>query len=549
MNSSRNRPSFSTWVVSVLLFSLLLRVTAALYWQSSLNSSNEKFRFGDSETYWFLAETLYQQQPYQYTSVDSRAFRAPGYPLFLASTFFISSYFDSFYAILIARLAGCIAGVVTIGMLMTAAFHLAKANYSDRQLAEWASIACGLMASVYLGAIGMSIFILSEAAFCPMMAASLILWNRSMTASTNPWRLVWCGLAGVASGAACLCRPSWILWPGLLVVICFIGWLLGRRHGDPVSSDAPGNLQDGLEKTEPMALVAGDAPGQLRSDSAGNSVPAPPEAIGYGSGKTTFSSGRGENLFLTTSALGAFAVGMVLMMSPWWIRNYLVFEAFVPTTLQVGASLYDGLHDGASGSSDEGMRFTLETEIQLREFDRLWHARHDSKNSSGDDAIKEDFPTTSLRNVWLANHLDDLESDRLIPFEIRLNQALFSKAISWAIENPYATAKLALIKSVKMWTPGPTATEIGGLWVRLAEAIGYLVIGIFAVVGFLQLKPCQRFPAIIYASPVFYFAILHTIFVGSVRYRQPAILVLTIVSGIGAAWMLDQIESIRKRRR
>jgi len=302
-------------------------------------------------------------------------------------------------------------------------------------------------------------------------------------------------------------------------------------------------------KTEPMALATGDAAGQLPSDSDGNSLPVPPEASAYGSRKATFSSGQGESLFQTTSALGAFAVGMVLIMSPWWIRNYLVFEAFVPTTLQVGASLYDGLHDGASGSSDEGMQFTLETENQLREFDRLWHARHDSKNSSGDHALEEDGPTSSLSNDWLANHLDDLESDRLVPFEIRLNQSLFSKAISWAIENPYATAKLALIKSVKMWTPRPTATEIGGLWVHLAEAIGYLVIGIFAVIGFLQLKPSQRFPAIIYASPVLYFALLHTIFVGSVRYRQPAILVLTIVSGIGAAWMLDQIESIRKRRR
>jgi hypothetical protein len=223
--------------------------------------------------------------------------------------------------------------------------------------------------------------------------------------------------------------------------------------------------------------------------------------------------------------LFVFGFAMAAMMSPWWIRNYVVFQAFIPTTLQVGASLYDGLHDGASGASDEGMRFTLETEQALREFDRLWN----EKNRASPEL--QAFP-----------------SERLVPFEIRLNQALFSKAISWAVENPYATARLALIKFAKMWTPWPTAKEIGGLSVRITEAVGYLVIVGLAIVGFMTISPGLRYPAIIYASPVLYFAVLHTIFVGSVRYRQPAILVLTIVSGIGAAWMLNQIDMKRKTR-
>ncbi|MCY2975210.1 MAG: hypothetical protein NTW52_11160 [Planctomycetota bacterium] len=467
------------WASAILIGALIIRLVAAVYWQSLLSQSGERFRFGDSDTYWVLAEKVSQGLPYEYGGVDSRAFRAPGYPLILAATIFIASGLGEQGVVFAARMVGSLLGVLTIALLMVATYQLVSSSKPRQPFVFRATLVCGILASLYLGAIGMSIFILSEAIFCPLMVLSLLAWNQaSLPGEKSPVR--WQLLAGAATGAACLCRPSWLLWPGLLAVICLVRWRWPNFFSNACSA-SENSSHDAVSEIVPFSKVL--------------------------------------------LSLFVFGFAMAAMMSAWWIRNYMVFQSFVPTTLQVGASLYDGLHDGASGASDEGMRFTLETEQELREFDRRWK----EKNRA-------------------SSEVQALQSEPLVPFEIRLNQVLFSKAISWAVENPYATARLALIKFAKMWTPWPTAKEIGGLSVRIVEAVGYLVIVGLAIVGFMTIYPGLRYPTIIYASPVLYFAVLHTIFVGSVRYRQPAILVLTIVSGIGAAWMLNQIEMKRKTR-
>jgi hypothetical protein len=179
---------------------------------------------------------------------------------------------------------------------------------------------------------------------------------------------------------------------------------------------------------------------------------------------------------------GLIMISLAGVLLPWTVRNWNVTGHFIPTTLWVGPSLYDGLHPRATGASD--MRFVEEDGIYQRmsEYDADQFYRH--------------------------------------------------AALDFVRTNPGKTLRLALVKFGRFWNPLPNAAQFGHWAIGLVVLLCTVpLLGLAALGGWTFRTSFWRW--VIPAAPVLYFSLVHTVFVSSLRYRLPAEYPLLVLSAAG----------------
>jgi 4-amino-4-deoxy-L-arabinose transferase-like glycosyltransferase len=180
--------------------------------------------------------------------------------------------------------------------------------------------------------------------------------------------------------------------------------------------------------------------------------------------------------------LTGIGCGIVISMAPWTIRNYEVTGHVVPTTLWVGASLYDGLHPAATGDSD----------MQFFEDDRLL--------------------------LQMSEYDVDREYRR--------------RAWDYAARNPGRAVWLAMKKQQRYWSLVPNAAQFQDWRMKLVVCVAALPLLIFGVCGAWVSRRNLAVLALT-AGPILLFAALHLLFVGSLRYRLPAEYPFAVLAAIG----------------
>jgi hypothetical protein len=189
--------------------------------------------------------------------------------------------------------------------------------------------------------------------------------------------------------------------------------------------------------------------------------------------------------------------GMVLVMSPWWIRNARIYGRFVPTALWMGASLYDGLNPRATGASD--MKFLSDPEF---------------------------------------NSLDETSQDA----------ALTRRSLEFARSDPKRVLELAVIKFSRYWSPWPNANEYRAPVAAVASAILVLPLYLLIMLGAWNRRHDLE-ALLLLLGPVLYFCAVHCVFVSSIRYRIPAEPAAMVLAAIGLTSIATRIVAARRPAR
>lgn len=206
----------------------------------------------------------------------------------------------------------------------------------------------------------------------------------------------------------------------------------------------------------------------------------------------------------------AMLLGLAATMTPWWLYASRIAGQFVATTLWVGPSLYDGLSPEADGRSD--MRFVAPFEEGLRTA----------------DAVSPPKPGSP-------------------PFEVRFDRMLRDKSLQWVSAHPTRVLQLAGIKLGRMWNFWPNESQFRSLWVRSVVFASYAPLILMATYGAWRFRE-ERGNVLLLLLPALYLSGLHAVFIGSLRYRQPAMLTLAILAAAGLIEIFDRWRSIQKTR-
>ena len=175
-------------------------------------------------------------------------------------------------------------------------------------------------------------------------------------------------------------------------------------------------------------------------------------------------------------------VGLFATLLPWAWRNHSVCGHWVFTTLWSGPSLYDGLNPVANG--DSNMAF----------FD--------------DDNLMAKMP------------------------EWDVDQHYKHAAWQFARQNPGRAIELTFLKLWRYWKPWPSAEQFGGIGPALLVAGFFIPVSVLAIRGWWIVRS-RLWVWLLTLGPIIYFAAIHSVFVGSLRYRLPAEYPLCVLAAIG----------------
>ncbi len=183
---------------------------------------------------------------------------------------------------------------------------------------------------------------------------------------------------------------------------------------------------------------------------------------------------------------GTAMICIFASLVPWAARNHAVIGEWCWLTTRGGISLYDGVGPQATGASDLGL-------------------------------------------VQRAGAAADLS-------ETQWNQYFQREAWSAIRRDPVRIIRLAGTKFLRMWNPLPNVETYRSGYARWVSAVWAIPLFILALVGAGRCILFHGRKGLVTVTflllPALYFSLLHSLYIGSVRYRLPAVPMLALLAAM-----------------
>ena len=204
------------------------------------------------------------------------------------------------------------------------------------------------------------------------------------------------------------------------------------------------------------------------------------------------------------------SVSLAALMSPWWIRNYLLFDAFVPFSTSASKNLYLGNNRNNP------------------------HAGVDWRTDAEPDVVAR---------------IDVIADERA-------RQSAYSKAaMDYIAAEPVAFIERAARKFVRFWNVVPNAAVYSGNVYRIISVLSFGPVLLLAVFCVLLWRRTAHALLPIYLL-IGYFTLVHMVTIASLRYRLPIEPFLIVMAAYPTGRLMEaarrklmtpRLENVQKR--
>lgn len=220
-------------------------------------------------------------------------------------------------------------------------------------------------------------------------------------------------------------------------------------------------------------------------------------------------SGSKGNLAKAALAAGLVALGIVVVVAPWTVRNAVALHRFVPVSTGAGQVLFAGAYLPSGGDPEE-------VGVQVVE-------RH-----------PELFAPRAVKKLRLEQILARLARRRYPQLETDEALSKMGKERLWddVSEAPLEYAGFVATKIGRAWSHGPRAVMRDELW----EALHWALLG-FGLLGLAALAWKRRWEALVIGAVFLAITVVSAVLVASPRRVLVLLPLLAACAGYGAVWL------------